>query len=228
MLVATSVKNDSFVALDHNELHHALATLLPNSTIRSWYTPSRSRASLAVGGGQRTLFRIATHNSKEVLARDSVYPMVQLRDQSYPGAALRVDIGLYRLVCSNGLMALSRDFAALRIPHFPARRAQLAAIADTIHTALSRVDAVVEQARALTAVTIVDPIATVDQLLLPVRLRDSVVSAITNKLHRAEDIPTNAWGLYNIINEADAGRSRSVFAALDRDTDMVAKILATV
>jgi hypothetical protein len=218
----------SFIAVNHDDLYATLKSALPSAVIEQWTKPSRTKAAAAVGGGERVLYRLKLDKLIPIVETDVVRPMIQLRDQTFPGAALQVEVGLYRLVCTNGLMAFSREFTPLRIPHYASRRDQLAAIADTVLDSLGRVAATVERAHHLTTVAVADPLAVLSQLELPKKVHDTAAMLITTGLHRKEDDPKNAWGLYNIINEVDAVKSRSRFAALSRDLDMTTKILTLV
>lgn len=229
-IITTTAKGSrgSFIAIDHDSLYTTLQSTLPTARITQYSQAKRTKAALAVGGGSRYAYRLVLDKDMSVTDKDKVRPMVQLRDQTYPGAALQVEVGLYRLVCTNGLMAFSRLFHPLRVPHYASRQDQLAAIADTVLDSLGRIASTVERAQRLTTTAISDPLAVLAQLELPKRVHATASMLITTGLHRPEDKPTTAWGLYNIINEVDAVKSGSRFAALDRDTEMVTKILSLV
>lgn len=226
MLLNTTTKNGSFVALNHDELANVLRDTFTGSTIRTWTNPMRGKRAAAAGGGSRSLFRIALDQNVAILPGDEARPMVQVRDQTVPGAALRVDLGLYRLVCSNGLMAFTDSFTALRIPHIPSRRGQLEAIIETTVASLARLNDTVAIARELGSRVVSDPIAVLDQLQLPKRVHGLSKLLIETNAHRPEDRPNTVWGLYNIVNEVDTFKSRSVFATLARDEGMLQRIAA--
>lgn len=228
MTTLTTNKTKSFVALNHELVKEAIASSLPEATIQTYSRPSHTKVAASVGGGDKVFYRICLKDKIEITKNDIVQPMLQLRDQTFPGAALSVNLGLFRQVCSNGLMAFAAEQTPIRIPHFNNRKGQLEALVENMALSLKNLEATVKTAQMLTTIEVKNPIQTVEKLELPKSLTETITWKIHNGSHRSEDNPHTAWGLYNIVNEIDAQHSRSKYAAMLRDTAVLGKILAAV
>ena len=130
-------------------------------------------------------------------------------------------------------MAFSADFEPIRIAHTTNKRELFTGIAAALQVAVSRVEATIQKARQLYEMPVLNPVATVEALDLPKKLKDSILTSLKIRasgtgsgLIRAQDNLNTVWGLYNFINESDAKSARSPLAALNRDTDMLVAIQA--
>jgi hypothetical protein len=160
------------------------------------------------------------------VGNDAVTPMIVLRDQTFPGAALRLHVGLYRLVCRNGLLGVAISEPTIRIPHFTNRKEQLEGIAAAIFEASSRMESIIETANSLTTIQVKAPVEIIESLSLSKTLTEKLLRGIKAGNIRPEDDINTVWGLYNYINETMFSRTRSVFAAVERDTTLVNQIIA--
>lgn len=213
----------NFFAVNHAQLSDDLAIALPNYRVAHQSRTSIAKKTRQVKGDKH-LYRLRSEHLLKV-GNDAVTPMIVLRDQTYPGAALRLHVGLYRLVCSNGLLGLAFNESDIRIPHYNNRKEQLEGIAAAIFEASARMESVIETANTLTTTQVRAPEEVIKSLSLPKTLTERLLSGITQKAVRPEDDLRTVWGLYNYINENMFQRTRSVFAAVERDIDMVNQII---
>ena len=233
MQVSTTLRGpkSSFVSVDHDSLFSAIRTLLPEYFIDvKTFDKSHTKAAASVGGGSKVLYTLRSP-AKYVIGHngDIVQPVIRIVDQTFPGRTLRVEVGLYRQICTNGLMAFSADFAPIRIAHTTNKRELFTGIAAAIQTAILNVERTIQKARDLYYMPVLNPVATVEALDLPKKLKDRLLNTLTQRvavagLIRPQDNVNTVWGLYNFINESDAKSARSPLAALNRDTNMLAAI----
>lgn len=222
--MSTISLSKSFVSVDHTTLSSDISRLLPGSLIQHISSAGRSKKAIEYGGS-RHLYRVR-HHSFYTVGNDKVTPMIILRDQTYPGAALSFQIGLFRLVCSNGLLGIAVADTTARIPHFNNRRSQLEVLADTFYDGFTRMEALIEEANRLTTVFVPSPEGVISNLDLSKALKEKLLSGIKADNVRPEDNIHTVWGLYNYVNETLFRRSRSVFAATEKDTSLVNQIIA--
>ena len=194
-----------------------------------WPRCSAAKAAASVGGGSKVFYTLRSPVKYDIGNGDIVQPVIRIVDQTFPGKTLRVEVGLYRQICTNGLMAFAADFAPIRIAHTTNKRELFTGIAAAIQTAILNVEATIEKARQLYTMPVLNPVATVEALDLPKKLKDRLLNTLTQRvavagLIRPQDNVNTVWGLYNFINESDAKSARSSLAALNRDTDMLASI----
>jgi len=214
----------NFFAVNHSQLSDDLALALPNYRVAHSSRTSTSTKTCQVKGTKH-LYRMRSEHLFKV-GNDLVTPMVVLRDQTFPGAALRLHVGLYRLVCSNGLLGVAMSEAPIRIPHFANRKEQLEGIAAAIFEASSRMESIIETANQLTTIQVRAPEEIIQSLSLSKTLTERLLAGIQAGNVRPEDDVHAVWGLYNYINETMFQRTRSVFAAVERDTELVNQIIA--
>lgn len=236
MQVLTTLKGakSSFVAIDHDSLYAAIRTVLPDYSIDvRTMDKSRTKAAASVGGGARTFYTLKSPAKYDIGNGDIVQPVLRITDQTFPGRAFRVEVGLYRQICTNGLMAFSADFEPIRIPHTTNKRELFTGIAAALQVAVLRIEATIQKARDLYTMPVLNPAATVEALELPKKLKERLLASINHKMAglspggiRPQDNVHTVWGLYNFINETDAKSARSQLAALNRDTGMLAALQA--
>lgn len=236
MQVSTTLRGpkSSFVSVDHDSLFSAIRTLLPEYFIDvKTYDKSHTKAAASVGGGSKVFYTLRSPVKYDIGNGDIVQPVIRIVDQTFPGKTLRVEVGLYRQICTNGLMAFSADFAPIRIAHTTNKRELFTGIAAAIQTAILNVEATIQKARQLYQKPVLNPVATVEALELPKKLKNRLLESLKVKQSglipmgiREQDNVNTVWGLYNFINESDAKSSKSPLAALNRDTGMLAAIQA--
>jgi hypothetical protein len=236
MLVSTTLKGakSSFVSVDQDSLYSAIRTMLPEYFLDvKTYDKSHTKAAASVGGGARVFYTLRSPVKYDIGNGDIVQPVIRIFDQTFPGRTLRVQVGLYRQVCSNGLMAFSADFEPIVIAHTKNKRELFTGIAAAVQVAVSRVEATIEKARQLYTMPVLNPVATVEALELPRKLKASILESLNQRTAglspggiRPQDNVNTVWGLYNFINESDAKSARSPVAAANRDTGMLTSLLA--
>jgi len=213
----------TFFTINHSQLSDDLALALPNYRIAHYPRTSISNKTKQVKGTKH-LYRLRSEHLFQV-GNDLVTPMVVLRDQTFPGAALRLHVGLYRLVCSNGLLGVAISEPTVRIPHFTNRKEQLEGIAAAIFDASARMESIIETANTLTTIQVKAPTTVIESLGLPKTLVEKLLLGVKAGNVRPEDDITTVWGLYNYINEVMFSRTRSVFAVVERDITLVNQII---
>lgn len=238
MLVTTTLKGakSSFVSVDHDSLYSAIRTMLPEYFLDvKTFDKSHTKAAASVGGGSRVFYTLKSPVKYDIGNGDIVQPVIRIVDQTFPGRTLRVQVGLYRQVCSNGLMSFCADFEPIVIAHTKNKRELFTGIAAAIQVAMNRVEATIEKARALYTMPVLNPVATVEALELPKKLKDRLLESLKLRASgynvvdiRTEDDVNTVWGLYNFINEVDARTARSPVAALNRDLNLVSNIKSAI
>lgn len=206
-----------FASLDHAEVRDELIKAFPDHMISGGATAIRGKRAEAVGGGVRYHLTVRAKTPIQAPNGELLYPQVLLRDQTAPGKALTLSIGFYRQVCSNGLFAF-RGVSQVSVPHFKNRTQTFIYLIDQIQALLSQASLLMGEISEMAAKTIPLPIAAVESMDLPKKLKERVITAIAAKNYRQEDNPHTLWGLYNIINEIDRLTARrNSTAYLDRD-----------
>lgn len=212
-----------FACVDAEELEHGLRTGLPTwSVVRSTVQVRGKKAEL-YGGGSRSCIMIRATQSITLPNGDVVFPQVMLRDQTLPGAAMTMQLGFFRQVCSNGLFAFKHIVAPIRVPHFKNRTQLFIYLVDQIVALTEQIPVLVDAVGKLNNTAIPLPMAYVQSLKLPAKVLKRVETIIASRSYRTEDNPHTLWGLYNIINEVDRQSARrGSFAYLDRDQNLLA------
>src|SRR5574343_489474 len=95
-------------------------------TVTKWLADkSHTKAAQKVGGGEQYRVTLRAHQPITLRTGDVVYPQITVRDRTYPGSALTVEFGLYRQICTNGLMGFRKVVEPVRVPHFRNREGTL-------------------------------------------------------------------------------------------------------
>lgn len=218
-----------FAALNGQELVQELRNRFDgqyviNSTIED---RGHTKAAQKVGGGNLTRVELKSRTGITLQTGETVYPIMRLRDQNYPGSALTVSFGLYRLVCANGLMAFRSVAEEVRIPHFKNRTETLMYLDRVIAASAEKVNAIIAHVNYLQALTVADPIKTIDSMGVPKTVKEQAkVNMATGKV-RPEDNLNTVWGIYNFVNELDRTMARANSTAyLTRDENMLVSLAA--
>lgn len=211
-----------FVALNPFELRDSLSSLNNWALSSDISNMSHTKAAARVGGGHKSIFTLRQTVPITLKSGDVVFPQIIIRDRSFPGGALTVHFGLYRLVCSNGLMAFRSVAAPVRIPHYRNRAQVLMELTRVIQSSGDRFAAIVEEAERLDGLTVVDPELAIMAMTLPMSTKKRAIETIGAGLVRPEDDIKTAWGLYNFVNELDRVKARRGSTAyLDRDLNTI-------
>lgn len=184
---------------------------------------SHTKGASAYGGG--AVYRHTLRSTVPTTVNgDTVYPQITIVDRTYAGASLKVFVGFYRLICSNGLTVSVGETMQWTVDHRLSSVQQLMELSRSIAAAWSKViDAqlVLEKAAATT----VNPNLIISQLdVFSKERRERLQLALSGA--RPQDDVRTVYGLYNFINEADRQSARRGSTAyLDRDTEMLATIM---
>lgn len=221
--------NGRFASLNEQEvISHLTSRFVDNWTIYSRsFDKSHTKAAQKCGGGSKYWVTLRKNDPVVLRNGDVVYPQIQLRDQTYSGGALQVSFGLYRLVCTNGLMGFKTVVEPVRVPHFKNKANILMQLVNIIESSADRFAAVIAAADELTTTVIRStPGHIISQLDLPPSLIKKVTEIIQAGLQRKEDDVNTVYGLYNLINEVDRTRARKNSTAfMDRDERLLGQII---
>ena len=188
---------------------------------------SHTKASQAYGSEGFTYRHTFRSLTGVVVNGDLLYPQVTIVDRTFSGASLKVFVGFYRLICSNGLTVKAGAARELSIPHRMSSVEQLRELDIAIAAAwqsVTEAQAVLERA----ANTLVQPRLVIDALQIvgysPAQ-RERLAANLPYA--RPQDNVHTVYGLYNFINEMDRRTARQGSTAyLDRDTELLDTILA--
>jgi hypothetical protein len=152
--------------------------------------------------------------------------LLRVENSSRPGTALSVKLGIYRMVCSNGLFGFSME-SLQRIVHRvgPTAYNKLEGLPAAVEGSVKYVDHMRSVAESLADTVVVDPIGVIASLPILQKTKDMAISQVARQAFRPEDQPYTAWGLYNIVNEIDRLQSKSSIAHAQRDERLVDDIL---
>lgn len=184
-----------------------------------------------VGNERRASALITLKNSRFELPGDgAMYPIIMFSNWNDGTRAMRITVGLFRLVCSNGLMAsvpgMSFDRRIIhrftetnieRVKELPVIAAELVEYlnsGDLQHTIEMAKDTPVR-----------DAISVIGSLPVGQRAKDLSIDRILLNRVRPEDDIRNAWGVYNLVNESVRSKSRSEFTALTKDEGLLSHVL---
>jgi hypothetical protein len=219
----------TLATLDQSELINVTLLTLENVAPGVSFTvktqakdKSHTKAAKQYGGGA-VYWHTFRSNTPVTVNRDVVFPQIQIQDRTFSGGSLKVLIGFYRLVCSNGLTVAVGEQMKWSIDHRLSSVEQLRQLSRSIAAAWSKV---IEAQAILNAAaqTPVNPFRIIEALPFSEHKKHKL--KISLNIARAEDDVSTAYGLYNFLNEQDrlAARRNST-AHLDRDTVMLATIL---
>jgi hypothetical protein len=144
-------------------------------------------------------------------------------------SAFRVQIGLYRLVCSNGLTigqtVFNERVTHIRGPLFETKMDEIewriAAAIEQLHDVVARL-----AGTALgTSISLVQERVLIESLGYSKRLTGSIIDALHSNNRRPVDFGT-LWGTYNVINEVLREHSRSEYRNELINSDLMDRVLS--
>jgi Domain of unknown function (DUF932) len=217
----------TFASLNTAELISSLESRFPTWGVASkQLDKSHTKAAQKYGGGSQAFITLRQSTAITLRSGDTVYPQIQLRDQTYGGRALEVSFGLYRQVCTNGLMGFKHVAEPIRITHHKGKAGVLMQLVNIIEASANQFAAVLAEADVSSTIVVNMPSHIITQLNLPPSLVKKVTELMNANLVRAEDNVNTAWGLYNFINEVDRLRARKNSTAyLNRDANLLGNII---
>ena len=169
------------------------------------------------------------------LAGTLCYPRIYVRN-SYAGeSALLVNVGFFRLICSNGMMIGTTHFSG-RILHIQSGVDQLPKLRQSVRDAIEWcTKGLPEFANKLNSVVLsVNQISTV---LASIGASTALGEAVTYKIAHPEHIRAedkqpdgslSAWNVWNIVNEQQRNRSRSQLRQLDVNARLLDAVEAVI
>lgn len=198
---------------------------------RSFGAKLDSAATVRVVGNERRMTALVSLPSHVIQLPDSnVFPRLMLSNDNTGRRSLRINVGLFRLICSNGLAIGVPGFSfGERVRHVWSenQRAKVLDIPMVAERVLEYLQsgAVEEQIELAQDTRVADPIQVVGSLPIGERAKQTAIDNIILERTRSEDDVRNAWGLYNVVNEAVRLRSRSEYTALAKDEGLLLHIL---
>ena len=224
--------NKRFASINGAELAMQLYQAIPNWKLEyKTQDCSHLKVTQKFNGGSRTVIRLRSEQPVMLHNGDIVYPYIRIIDQDFSGAALRIEYGLYRQICSNGLFGFRSVSDPVRIPHFTNRADILSRLVQIVRDSTAEFKHILIECEKLSAIKIQAKqlVPLLDSMQFPKRLRQKIDNAITVNAIRPEDDITNVWGLYNFINEIDRTNARrNSIAYIQRDNEMIINILKAV
>jgi len=171
-----------------------------------------------------------TFGSEFELFGSKVSPRVLIKNSYRGESALTIQVGLYRFVCSNGLVLGETCFKE-KIIHIKGQTIEmkLAELGSRIEAALEWIDtkmkAAIEEKTAMT-LSPEKAVEIVSQLKVSKRIKASVATLIENPIAlRPEDRGNNVFSLWNIVNEQIRKSSRSPLREMERNERLLENIL---
>lgn len=160
---------------------------------------------------------LRTTKALKVSGNDTCYPEIVIFNSYDGGTSLKVEMGLFRLVCSNGLTVKTKDFGSLKVNHMgnPAKIAQ-----ELVHDFVKAVPAIGNIYEQLNNITLTD-----EQIksfgLAAVKIKETANGTITGwskklaekseeleivaveltKARRKEDEGNGLWEVFNRVQE---------------------------
>lgn len=189
-------------------------------------------SNVRVIGGESKMTAIATLPGYgfEDSVDGRLFPRVHIHNDNTGGSSLRISVGLFRLICTNGLsigipgLSFVHKISHLFTENQKQKILDIPMVAEDIIHYLKD-GGVKEQISEARSKKILDPVSVVGNLDIGIKAKDLTISQIIMGSHRREDDPTNAWGLYNMVNESVRLKSRSEFIALNKDGGILEDIM---
>lgn len=157
-----------------------------------------------------------------------IVPQLLLRNDNTGSKAMLVGVGLFRLVCSNGLMLSFGDAFTAKVRHIDGPKAHgiLDRLPGIIEAQMERIKSgqVFDDALEAAGQSVKDPFQVVGSLPIQKSVKDFIIRKIGMGYVRPEDDVNTVWGLYNVVNEATRNHSSRMDIALDKDIGLLGHI----
>lgn len=180
------------------------------STVRTSLDSNGLRHELAhKAWSEKSMLLRVTFDDIVTISSEQFRAQLYLRNVNDGRSALRVQVGLYRLVCSNGLIMPAYDGAAssLRIVHrdCPATHELLAQLPAVIQNGLNAIGDYTDDIETMRETNIVSDekaFEVIGNLNVSDNVKHTSMQVWSNLIdRRPDDQPKTAWSLYNIVNE---------------------------
>lgn len=157
-----------------------------------------------------------------------IIPQLLLRNDNTGSKAMLVGVGLFRLVCSNGLMLSFGDAFTSKVRHIDGPKAHgiLDKLPGIIEAQMARIRSgeVFDDALTAAGQQVKDPFQVVGSLPIAATVKHAVIRTIAMDWTRPEDDVRTVWGLYNVVNEQLRRHSSRMDIALDKDIGLLGHI----
>ena len=181
-------------------LENLLATELPGGIKFELREVQGPKSRKKFGG--KHIIRLKTNKSITVAEGDEVFPEVVITNSYNRTSPFKVEIGLFRLVCTNGLVIKTRDFGSFKCRHMgdEARTAQ-----EIVLQFVQHLPNVIETQKQLMGTEMSEDQA-IDFALKAAQLRwektfSEEDARILLEVARPEDEGMNAWAVFNRVQE---------------------------
>jgi hypothetical protein len=161
-------------------------------------------------------------------------PKLYLRNSYNGECSASIQIGILRLVCSNGLM-LGTNYFQMNITHLVGSKFEdtMNTIPYVIPAALAEVENMHKRVKELSFQTLSIPeqIQIVEALPISNRIAQLALNKLwqqANGYLRSEDTPRNVWTLWNIVNESIGQYSRREYSTVEKNVNLIDSIEATL
>ncbi len=180
--------------------------------IHSTILPASKKAGIEAKNGSYTL-RAVNHDVREFFG-DKVQSELYITNSFDAKRSLKVSLGIYRQVCSNGLM-MGVEVSGITARH-------TSGIIEAVN-GLELVDPWVEIERAYgwmaAKVNEQQSRGIIGQLGLSEKAQSAIIDLYNNPL-RVEDSRGDVWSLYNVVNEGLESRARSPYRFFNFNSDL--------
>ena len=210
-----------FINISNHDLIALLEKTCSENIIKFYYSKNKDRLVASVS--------FDNYKVVDDSLGGTIVPRLYVKNSNHGGECLVVGVGLYRQVCTNGLMMYFGDVHSNKIKHVQGPKLTSfldvlpAMIEHQIKTIVS--GQVFDEAYEASQVEVKNPINAIGNLPISNIVKDRAIAQIVNQTHRKEDNPYTAWGLYNLINELSRLRSRTEYNALNKDIGLLDHIV---
>lgn len=224
-LIANGSLSSRYLAIDTETPVRAAETFLDNAGVK-YFVPEIIKPRKSAKSAHFVKIRL---DMPVTVNGDTINPMLLFSNNHDGLGSFTVRLGVYRFVCSNGLVIGSDLFkASIRHVRGPKSMSFLAELEVTIQKFLDYVIsgkfAAELEAATTKTVTKEKGIEIIKKLNLSEKMTDQCVLNWQNPM-RKEDSSNNVWSLWNVVNETMRKRSRSNFADLKKNTNLMDAIM---
>ena len=200
----------NFNRAGHHETYKTVATSDLLTIIREKFSDSLDIESVSEiqGYGTTSICEIPFHIRSKVSV-DDVIPRLLIANSLNRESSLNIALGIFRLVCTNGLV-VGHTTMSQRIIHRSGPKIAnfLETFTDSVEAAITRLNDGIAEVNELVDIKIPDARSAIDFLadldILTVRAHAQIVQQFDNDDFRPEDRVHlgNAWGILNVANES--------------------------
>jgi hypothetical protein len=212
--------------VDTEGLYDSIGRTLTAQGYTNW-TAKISRSNSRMSKSTKHFIRIRLGNAPTIVGE--CIPEIVLFNSFNGEGSLGIAVGLYRLVCSNGL-TVGQDLFSEKVRHVrgPNMNGFLEDFESKIVWAIKYIKEKLEpqvQQMKNTKLSYTQMANIVEGLTLTPAARDNVVVNLQTSRRRAVESEDNLWNIYNIVNETLRRRGRSEFANEKKNVNLMDDII---